>query len=123
LSGGLFLLFCWIRPYNSNVYAPRAKHADEKHRPIPLDRKPFSWFRAVKQVKEQELVEKIGLDAVVFLRFLRMIRNIFLTLTVFGCGILIPVNVAGGHGFYEQYDNIATLMKVKGPKTIKIVRS
>ena len=67
---------------------------------------------AVKDVKEQELVEKIGLDAVLFLRFLKMIRDIFLVLTVFGCGILIPVTVVGGHGFYEHFNSVATLMKV-----------
>ena len=112
VSGALFLLFCWLRPRNSTVYARRAKHADEKHAPLHLDRKPFAWLRAIKDVKEQELVEKIGLDAVIFLRFLRMLRNMFIVLSVFGCGILIPVNVVGGSSFYEQWDNIATLMKV-----------
>lgn len=34
-------------------------------------------------------MEEIGLDAVVFIRFLRMIRGIFHILTIFGCGILI----------------------------------
>ncbi|ORY08733.1 hypothetical protein BCR34DRAFT_517422 [Clohesyomyces aquaticus] len=121
VSGGLFLVFCWLRPHSPSVYAPRAKHADEKHAPLPLDRKPFSWFRAIKNVKEQELVEKIGLDAVVFLRFLTMIRDIFIVLTIIGCGILIPVNVVGGHDFYEQWGNVATLMKftpqyIFGPK-------
>lgn len=57
----------------------------------------------------------------VFLQFLRMLRNIFLVLTAFGCGILIPVNVIGGSAFYKQWDNIATLMKftpqyIFGPK-------
>ncbi|KAF2795402.1 DUF221-domain-containing protein [Melanomma pulvis-pyrius CBS 109.77] len=121
VSGGLFLIFCWLRPRNSTVYAPRAKNADEKHAPLPLKRGPFSWVHAIKDVKEQELVEKIGLDAVVFLRFLRMVRNIFVVLTIFGCGILIPVNVVGGHKFCEQWGNVATLMKftpqyIFGPK-------
>ena len=93
------------------MYARRAKHADEKHAPIPLDRKPFSWIRAIKDVKEQDLVEKIGLDAVVFLRFLRMIRNMFIVLSIFGCAILIPVNLTGQHGSYEDWDDVATLLK------------
>ncbi|KAF2192555.1 hypothetical protein K469DRAFT_731063 [Zopfia rhizophila CBS 207.26] len=91
--GGLFFVLCFIRPRNPNVYAPRAKHADEKHALLPMSRKPFGWFRAIKGVKEQELVEKIGLEAVMFLRFLRMLRNIFIVLTIFGCGILIHVDV------------------------------
>ncbi|KAF2021947.1 DUF221-domain-containing protein [Aaosphaeria arxii CBS 175.79] len=111
VSGGLFLLFCFLRPRHSLVYAPRARHADEKHAPIPLGRDPFSWLRAIKDVKEQELVDKIGLDAVVFLRFLRMMRNIFIVLTIVGCAILIPVTLVGGSDVYENYSKVATLMK------------
>lgn len=76
-----------------------------------MDKKPFSWLSAVKDVKEQELVDTIGLDAVVFLRFLRMIRNIFIVLTAVGCGILIPINVVGGSPLYKQWKEIPTLMK------------
>jgi hypothetical protein len=121
ISGLLVVVFCFLRPRNSRVYAPRAKHADEKHRPLLLDKKPFSWLSAVKDVKEQDLVDKIGLDAVIFLRFLRMIRNIFCVLTAIGCGILIPINVVGGSNFYKQWSSIPTLMKftpqyIFGPK-------
>ncbi|USP82617.1 hypothetical protein yc1106_09891 [Curvularia clavata] len=112
VSGLLVLIFCFLRPRNSRVYAPRAKHADEKHRPLPLDKGPLSWISAVRNVKEQELVDKIGLDAVVFLRFMRMIRNIFFVLTIIGCLILIPVNVVGGSPFYKQWSSIGTLMKI-----------
>lgn len=79
---------------------------------MPLGKKPFSWLSAVKDVKEQDLVDKIGLDAVVFLRFMRMLRNIFCVVTVIGCGILIPINVVGGSPFYKQWKSIPTLMKV-----------
>ncbi|KAF1942171.1 DUF221-domain-containing protein [Clathrospora elynae] len=111
VSGLFVIVFCFLRPRNSRVYAPRAKHADEKHRPIALGKKPFSWLAAVKDVKEQDLVDTIGLDAVVFLRFLRMVRNIFLVLSVIVCSILIPINVVGGSNFYRQWHNIPTLMK------------
>jgi len=67
-----------------------------------LKRGPFSWFRAVKEVKEQELVDKIGLDAVVFLRFMRMLRDMFIVLTAIGCGILIPVTVVGDITFMSS---------------------
>lgn len=111
VSGGLFLAFCFLRPRNAAVYAPRAKHADEKHAPPALGRSLFAWLRAARCADEQQLVERIGLDAVVFLRFIRMLRNIFLILAIIGCGILIPVNVVGGHGLYSQWSSIATLMK------------
>lgn len=87
--------FCLLRPRTNAVYAPRAKHADVKHAPPQLDRGLFSWIHPIKNVKEPELVEKIGLDAVVFLRFLRMLRNIFIIVTFFGCAIILPVNLTG----------------------------
>jgi len=111
VSGALFLLFVFLRPRNSTIYARRAKHADSKHAPPMLEKTLFAWTRSVQKIEEQELVEKIGLDAVIFLRFLRMLRNIFLILTIIGCAILIPINVVGGHDLYSQWRNIATLMK------------
>ena len=39
------------------------------------------------------MVNKAGLDAAIFLRFIKMLRNIFACLTVVGCGILLPVNL------------------------------
>jgi len=111
VSGGLFFAFCFLRPRHNAVYAPRAKHADEKHAPPPLDRGLLSWMTSVRRGDELQLVEKIGLDAVVFLRFIRMLRNIFLLLTVVGCAVLIPINVVGGHKLYSQWSNVATLMK------------
>lgn len=44
---------------------------------------------------DKVLVEKIGLDAVVFIRFVRMCRNLFFFLGLVGCGALIPINVIG----------------------------
>ena len=42
-------------------------------------------------------MDKVGLDATVFLRFTRMCRNMFLIMAVIGCGILIPANVLGSN--------------------------
>ena len=87
------LLFSLIRPYNTVVYAPKLKHADEKHAPPTIGRGLFAWFTPVISTKEAQLIEKVGLDAVVFLRFTKMCRNIFLILSLVGCGILIPVHI------------------------------
>lgn len=59
----------------------------------------FAWVGPVLKTTEQELVTQIGLDAVVFLRVLRMCRNIFVILAVVGCGILIPVNLLKGQKY------------------------
>ncbi|KAK8001888.1 hypothetical protein PG991_014110 [Apiospora marii] len=88
------LLFCLLRPYNRTVYAPRLKHSkSEKHAPPPLTNGVFGWVGPIMKTKEQVLVEKIGQDATVFLRFIRMSRNIMIVLSVIGCGVYLPLNI------------------------------
>ena len=50
----------------------------------------FDWIAPLAKTKEQDFVDKVGLDAAVFMRTARMLRNIFIVLSVVGCGILIP---------------------------------
>ncbi|KZF21141.1 putative DUF221 domain protein [Xylona heveae TC161] len=88
------LCFSFLRPYNSWVYAPKVKHADEKHAPPVLGNGVFAWVNPVMTTREASLFDKLGLDAIVFLRFTRMCRDLFLVMSVIGCGIIIPVNVA-----------------------------
>ena len=93
LSAGLALLFCLIRPRNNLVYAPRLKNADKDHAPPPIGNGLFSWVAPVRHATEPYLMEKIGLDAVVFLRVTRMLRNMFLILGLVGIAVMIPVNI------------------------------
>lgn len=88
--------FSLIRPRNSVVYAPKLKYADEKHAPPRIGKGLFDWIKPLLKLREPDLVEKIGLDAVVFLRFTRMCRNIFICSTVFSVIILIA-NAVGSN--------------------------
>jgi hypothetical protein len=54
----------------------------------------FGWISPLLHTKEPELVDKIGLDAAAFLRFLRMMRTIFSLVAILTCAILIPINVS-----------------------------
>jgi calcium permeable stress-gated cation channel len=92
-SALLALLFCFVRPRHTLVYAPKTKHSDEQHAPPPMGKGLFSWIGPVAKAKENVLVDKIGLDAVIFLRFARMLRNIFVALGLIGLLVMIPVNV------------------------------
>lgn len=93
ITAAIFLIFLFLRPFNTIVYAPRLRHTDEKHRPPPLDKTLFAWYKPVFKTNENYYVDRIGMDATVFLRFARMCRNMFITLAVFGCAIVIPVNI------------------------------
>ncbi|OIW28561.1 DUF221-domain-containing protein [Coniochaeta ligniaria NRRL 30616] len=92
ITAGIALAFSLLRPYNSVVYAPKLKHADEKHAPPPLGKGIFAWIGPLWSTTEQDLVTLVGMDATLFMRFTRMCRNMFLILSVLGCCILIPIN-------------------------------
>ncbi len=87
------LAFSLLRPHNSVVYAPKMKYADDKHAPPRIGKGMFAWFWPVASTKEGELVEKVGLDATVFLRFTRMCRDIFALVTIVAIAILLPANI------------------------------
>lgn len=89
------LIFSLLRPRNSVVYAPKLKYADEKHAPPEIGKSLFAWFTPVNKTTEAQLVEKVGLDGTVFLRFTRMCRNMFLVLSIVSIGVLIPANTLG----------------------------
>lgn len=98
----LALLFSLFRPRHSVVYAPKTKHADHKHSPPPIGKGIFAWFKPVLRTKEPELIECIGLDATIFLRFTKMCRNIFIFMSIIGCSIMIPVNLTQSKGAVQQ---------------------
>lgn len=89
-SLGTILAFSILRPKNKIVYMPRYKYSHESKRPPKLDDGLLSWLTPLAKVTEDELIIKIGLDAVVFLRFLRMCRWMCSSLALLACTILIP---------------------------------
>lgn len=103
--------FSLLRPYNSLVYAPKLKIADDKHAPPPMGKGIFAWLSPILKTKEQDLIPLIGLDAAVFLRILLMCRNIFLVMTVVGCGILLPINLSKGQ-FFKEATTLARITPV-----------
>lgn len=106
----LALVFSLFRPRHSLVYAPKIKHADAKHAPPPIDKGIFSWMKPVLKTNEGDLVDRIGLDATIFLRFTRMLRNLFLALSLIGLLITIPVNVSLSDDNIKQKGNTFSLL-------------
>lgn len=101
------LAFSILRPHNSVVYAPKLKYADDKHAPPRIGRGIFAWFWPVATIKEAELVEKVGLDATVFLRFTKMCRNIFVLVTIVAIAILLPANVISSRKKTSHLGNVS----------------
>ncbi|KAI1425313.1 hypothetical protein F5Y12DRAFT_380713 [Xylaria sp. FL1777] len=85
------LIFSFVRPYNTVIYAPKLKHADEKHAPPPIGKGFFAWVMPLWRTTEKDLVAHAGMDAAVFIRVMQMCRNIFLIVSVLGTAVLLPI--------------------------------
>ncbi|KAJ1558687.1 hypothetical protein HK096_007310 [Nowakowskiella sp. JEL0078] len=86
----IFLIFCAVRPHFKDIYSPR--RVLKEGTPPRLPTGFFNWIPVVWNIPESFLVSTVGLDAVMFLRFLKTGIQLFGTLTVFGIGVIAPIN-------------------------------
>ncbi|GBE80758.1 predicted protein [Sparassis crispa] len=86
-------LFNVLRPRNKVVYEPKVKYHVGDKKPPRISDSLLGWISPLLHTKEPELIDKIGLDAALFLRFLRMMRWIFTSIAFLTCTVLIPVDV------------------------------
>lgn len=118
ITAAIFLVFCVLRPFNQIVYAPRLRHADEKHRPPPMGKSLFAWWKPVFGTTEREYMHSMGMDATVFLRIARMCRNMFIVLAVIGCAVIIPVNVSKSQVYEGQTRASKNVIFLMTPKDL-----
>ncbi|KAF9031214.1 DUF221-domain-containing protein [Hymenopellis radicata] len=93
VSVATILAFNLLRPNNKIIYEPKVKYHVGDKPPPRIGSSLCGWLPPLLYTHEPELLDKIGLDAVTFLRFLRLLRWLFTGITVLTCGILIPINV------------------------------
>ncbi len=107
LSGGtiIFLLailaFSVIHRFNlfPRTYSPRW-YLYPNRTPMVLERYPrffFSWVKEIYAIPEDEILRTVGLDALVFLRAQRLYAVLFFLCSIFGLGVLLPLNVKYGN--------------------------
>ncbi|CEH18554.1 Uncharacterized conserved protein [Ceraceosorus bombacis] len=73
------------------VYEPKRKYAEAGAPPLkPVRYRPLGWLT---KYSEEELLPLVGLDAVTFMRFTRMMRWTTTCLAVLLCAVLIPVDL------------------------------
>ncbi|KIM74472.1 hypothetical protein PILCRDRAFT_14378 [Piloderma croceum F 1598] len=87
------LAFNVLWPNNKIIYESKAKYYVANKRPRHISNSLFDWISPLAHTKERELVNKISLNAVAFLYFLRMFRYLFSSIAHITCAILIPTNI------------------------------
>ncbi|KAK9368884.1 hypothetical protein V1509DRAFT_621778 [Lipomyces kononenkoae] len=97
----VFALFCILRPRNTVIYSPKTRLSRQSDSmsisstisPPQLNSGIFAWMHQIGKLTEHELVDIMGLDMVVYLKFMHMCTYIFLCLSLLGILVAIPINV------------------------------
>ena len=92
---GIFLL---INGHFTRIYQPRTFLVPERERTTPPPKGLWPWILPVFRTTNAEFIQKCGLDAYFFLRYLRTLLKIFLPLAFLILPILLPLNAAHGRG-------------------------
>ncbi|KJA28921.1 hypothetical protein HYPSUDRAFT_128668 [Hypholoma sublateritium FD-334 SS-4] len=113
------ITFNILRPNNQAVYEPKIKyHANDKHPPHISD-SCCGWITPLLRVNEDMLNDQAGLDAVTFLRFMRLMKWLLTLTTVCSCATLIPLDLTYTLSLKPTGYNILTAMTiqyVQGPR-------
>ncbi|KAG2167160.1 hypothetical protein VTO58DRAFT_101270 [Aureobasidium pullulans] len=90
--GAQLLGFVLLRLRLSRIYRPRSYLVAERERVPAPPKGVWQWTIPLFVTPNQTFIEKCGLDAYFFLRFLRMLLKIFVPLSVVILPILLPIN-------------------------------
>ncbi|KAG0055802.1 hypothetical protein BGZ83_007382 [Gryganskiella cystojenkinii] len=85
-----FLSFCLLRTRWVVMFAPRSKL--RRHTPPILSSTFFGWIPQLLRIPEAEVLDCVGLDAVMLLRFFSMAIKLFSCCLIPGLLIIMPIN-------------------------------
>ncbi|KAK3064239.1 hypothetical protein LTS18_008943 [Coniosporium uncinatum] len=89
------LLFLVFRARIPRIYAPRTYLVPERERAKPISSGLVTWIPPLFKTSSSEFINRCGLDAYLFLRYLRMLLKIFVPLACLILPILLPLNNVG----------------------------
>ncbi len=68
---GFLITFSVVRPWLEAVYQPRVKFAtDQSKKPPALSVRPLAWLWPAYYTNELDMINEIGMDSIMFLRFI-----------------------------------------------------
>lgn len=110
---GLFLL---LHGRFGRIYRPRTFLVPERERTAPPPKGLWQWILPVFRTSNSDFIQKCGLDAYFFLRYLRTLLKIFIPMALVILPILIPLNLVHGRGphFATGRFNSSTYTNVTG---------
>lgn len=65
-----------------------------RHQPPVIETKGWlSWVKPILRIKDEQLLSQIGCDAVLYIRFVRLLRKMLFYMSILGIGALIPIYI------------------------------
>ncbi|KAF4467912.1 hypothetical protein FALBO_5216 [Fusarium albosuccineum] len=95
-------LFLVLRNKLARIFKPKTYLVPERERTEPPPNKFTSMLKTLWHYSDREVIDKCGLDAYFFLRYLKTLLIIFIPICGVVTPILIPLNYVGGRG--QQID-------------------
>ena len=113
------LVFEVCRPHLPRLYSPRRTRLLVAANRIPAQpsKYPFGWLWQVSQISEEELLQMVGLDAYMFMRFIKLCIKFCFVVTFLGLVILVPVYATGTMANENNEWGRYTLAKVNSDDT------
>lgn len=75
---------------------PKTYLVPQRQKVEPASPNPVKWFKQVISFKDEEFIEKCGIDAFLFVRYLWMLVKIFFPAMVLILPVLFPLNRIDG---------------------------
>ncbi|KAJ2775830.1 phosphate metabolism protein 7 [Coemansia javaensis] len=98
VAAAILVVFCVLRPRFKRVYAPRTYAVSKEKRSPPIGAGVLAWVTAVLRLREDKIIERVGLDTYMFLRYMRSMFVIFTVLSFLSLVTILPVNILGDVG-------------------------
>lgn len=96
LSAVQILIFIILKNKLVRIFQPKTYLVPDRQRTKPPPRSPFGWLISIFKFKDGEIINKCGLDAYFFLRYLQTLLIIFVPMACIILPILLPINYVGG---------------------------
>ncbi|KAG6006297.1 hypothetical protein E4U21_007179 [Claviceps maximensis] len=93
-----FTLFSLLRNKLARIFKPKTYLVPERERTDSPPRSLVGMIRTLISYHDRDVINKCGLDAYFFLRYLRTLLVIFIPICLTVLPILVPMNYVGGKG-------------------------
>lgn len=108
ILGVIFLFcFCLFRTKFPAIFTPRLLWLNIEKREInKLPSGWLNWLPALWRISDSSILHDVGMDALVYLKFLKLGFQLFALLSILGLFILVPINSVGKNGA-DGFDSIS----------------